>query len=64
MTLVQNILHGAGTVLELCPQTTKRQNKFFVKRMSDAQAIASDFEAVGQDIWKVLDDQKETQENA
>jgi len=50
--------------LELCPQTTKRQNKFFVKRMSDAQAIASDFEAVGQDIWKVLDDQKETQENA
>ena len=60
MTLFQNILHGAGTVLNINPQTPKRINKFYSKSLSDSEAIKRDFENIGKDLWKVINEQKKS----
>ena len=60
MSLLQNLLHGAGTVLAISPRTPIRRNKYFVQSGSASEAIKKDFERVGYDLWKVIDEQKES----
>jgi len=60
MTLFQNILHRAGTVLNINPQTPKRINKFYLKTSSDSEAIKRDFQNIGKNLWKVINEQKKS----
>lgn len=53
MYSLQNILHGASTVLEILPRTPKVRHRY-VPPSSDSAAIAQDFQAVGSSITKVL----------
>ncbi len=61
MTVIKNLLFGAGTVLNIQPQTPKRRYRFYSKSFSDAEAIRKDFDKVGQDLWKIINEQKENE---
>ncbi|MCI5140460.1 MAG: hypothetical protein D3909_01740 [Candidatus Electrothrix sp. ATG1] len=60
MALLKNLLHGAGTVLNIHPHTRKRVRRFRSSPSSDTEAIKKDFEKIGNDLWKVIDEYKET----
>lgn len=53
MSALQNILHGAATVLWLFPETP-RQTPLYTPPPSDSHALRGDFEAVGKDLWVAL----------
>ncbi len=47
MSILQNLLRSAGTVLAIYPRTSIRKNKYFVQSGSASEAIKKDFERVG-----------------
>jgi hypothetical protein len=59
MALFKNLLHGAGTVLNIHPHTPKRVRRFRSPPSYDAEAIKKDFERIGNDLWKVIDEHRE-----
>ncbi|MGV1101066.1 hypothetical protein ACUUL3_16845 [Thiovibrio sp. JS02] len=60
MTFLQNIMIGAGTIVDIFPKTEPRSRRFSSISRTDSEAIRHDFEMVGRDIMKVaLDVSKE-----
>lgn len=54
MKFLQNILWGAGSIMNIYPTTTIRK-KHYKPAASDSEAIRHDFEMIGKDLWKALD---------
>ena len=55
--MFRNFLTGMGSILELCPP--RRDSLQFPKPLSDEEAIATDWEAVGGDFLSVMDKDSE-----
>ena len=53
-------LKGASTVLVLFPDTATRMRKRFLER-SDAEALAGDWQRVGNDLWNAIEKYDEEQ---
>ncbi len=54
MDKIKNLLHGASTIINLCPNTRDDLRMRFLER-SDAEALHSDWAKVGEDLRKALD---------
>lgn len=48
---IRNIVQGVGTVLEIAPAERARVHRHV---QSDEEAIRSDWQAVGDDLWSVM----------
>jgi hypothetical protein len=53
MTFFQNMMVGAGTIIDIFPKTEPYERYLYTITRSDSEAIRHDFEAVGRDILKV-----------
>ncbi len=56
--LINNLIRGAGTVMELGPVRKEMCFRFYNPANSALESMAKDFNAVGDDFKKVLYDQK------
>jgi hypothetical protein len=55
--LFENLLAGAGTIFSIAPSRDKRLAK--ILNRSDSEAIASDWQTVGGDLYSAIDKYKQ-----
>ncbi len=64
MSFFQNMLLGAGSIMNVFPETPKRKKKLYKPFSSDYEAIENDFRQVGNDLLNVIIYEQKKQKEA